>query len=80
MLQARAIVSDDIQRSWQVEGLVAVTVLSLVGALDVAKVGSCTVMGDCDFRDSGDSWGVVRPSGYGGVASIEVGGYDHHLA
>ncbi len=37
-MKARAVVSDDIQRSREVEGLVAVAVLALVGALDVAEV------------------------------------------
>ena len=78
-MKARAVVGDDIQRSREVEGFVAVAVFALVGALDVAEVSGGAVVGDSPFGDPGDGRSVVGASGNGGIASIEVGGDDHQL-
>lgn len=53
--------------------------LAKVGALDVAQVGRGPLAYDGTFGDSGDSWGVVRASGDGGIAHVEVVCHDEAL-
>jgi hypothetical protein len=58
---------------------VAIAVLALVGALDVAQVGSGLVAGDCSFGHAGHGRGVVTPVCDGGVLDVMVFSHDHDL-
>ena len=57
-----------------------VAVLSLVGTLDVAEVGSRGGAGDSSFGYSRHGWGVVTTAGDGSVLDIVVLCHDHDLA
>ena len=57
-----------------------VAVLSLVGALDVAEVGSRGGAGDSSFGHTRHGWGVVTTAGDGSVLDIVVLCHDHDLA
>ena len=78
--ETRGVVSNDIQRSRKVVGVVAIAVLPLVRALEVAEMGSGSFVGDRSFRHAGDCRDVVTPGGDGGVAGVEVVGQHHGLA
>ena len=80
VLEARGVVGDDVQRSREVVGVVAVAVLALVRALEVAEMGSGSLVGDRAFRHAGDGRDVVAPGRDGGVAGVEVVGLHHGLA
>ena len=80
VLEARGVVCDDVQRSRQVVGVVAIAVLTLVRALEVAEMGSGSFVGDRSLRHAGDGRDVVTPGGDGGVAGVDVVGQHHGLA
>lgn len=80
VLEARGVVRNDIQRSRKVVGVVAIAVLTLVRALEVAEMGSGSFVGDRSLRHAGDGRDVVTPGGDGGVVGVEVMGLHHGLA
>lgn len=80
VLEARGVVRNDVQRSRKVVGVVAIAVLPLMRALEVAEMGSGSLVGNRSFRHAGDCRDVVTPGGDGGVAGVEVVGLHHGLA
>jgi hypothetical protein len=58
-LEARAVVSTGVEGSRDVGCQVAVAVLSLVVACDLAQQGGCAKFGDGSFAVSGDGGGIV---------------------
>ncbi len=67
MLHAGGVVTHDVNRSWEVEGDVAVAMGTLMGAGDVAQEGGRTVVGQGSFGDARDGRGVVAAVSDGGV-------------
>jgi hypothetical protein len=60
VLQARGVVCHDVGFPWEEVCQVAVSVLALMGAGVVAKVGCQPVAGNCALGDTGYSWGVIN--------------------
>lgn len=75
VLKARRVVGHAIHRSWEVEGVVAIAMASLVKAGDVAEEGARSVRADGPLLFTGDCWSVVAPIGESGEGDIVGGGH-----
>ena len=84
MLHAGGVVTHDVDRSWEVEGDVAIAVGTLMGAGDVAQEGGRAVVGQGSFGDARDGRGVVAAVSDGGVGDVvgerHQGGLGHERA
>ncbi len=78
-MHTRRVISHGVQRPREVGGQVAIAVLALVGALDVAQVGSCLVAGDCSIGHAGHSRDIVTAVCDGGVLDVMGFSHDHDL-
>ena len=80
VLQARAVIGHDVHGSWQEEPRVAVAVLALVSAGEVAEVRWGSVTGYGTSRHSREGGSVVRACGEGGVGAVYCVGHESDLA
>ena len=78
-LEARSVVGHHVIISWEESCKVAIAVGALVVAGVVAEVCSWPVAGHGPFVDAGDSGGVVRSVGHGGVPHVVVMGNEGSL-
>jgi hypothetical protein len=79
MLQAGAIVAHDVLRARQVLGAVAVAVLTLVGASDLAQTGGRAGLGHSSFSGSAHSSDVVTKVVQSGVLGVVAATHDVEL-
>ena len=79
MLQSRGIVRHYVSLSWDEEAHVAVSVLALVSAGEVAEVGSRTVTGDGAFVDPAESRRVVGSVHMRAVHVVSTGDLEGYL-